>query len=249
MTSRDRLGTSGREAPRRADVYDQCVTEQATRAVAAKRPLRRDAERNRRRILEGAAAAFAEQGLDVTTDEIARRAGVGIGTFYRRFPTKELLIDALFEDRIGKLAELAEECLRAEDPWLGLVAFLDQATARQVADRGLKELVFSTAHGRARIAADRDRIGPLFMALVERAQDAGALRPDVAGTDVALIQLMLTAVADFTRDVAPESWRRFLALVVDGLRTDRAAPSPLPQPALAPGQITQVMACDRPHGR
>jgi AcrR family transcriptional regulator len=214
---------------------------------SAERPLRRDAERNRRRILEGAAAAFAEQGLDVTTDEIARRAGVGIGTFYRRFPTKELLIDALFEDRIGTLVELAEECLRVDDPWAGLVTFLDQATAQQVADRGLKELVFSTAHGRARIAADRDRIGSLFRALVERAQRAGALRPDIAGTDLGLVQLMLTAVADFTRDVAPESWRRFLAIMLDGLRTGRAAPSPLGPPPLEPGQITQVMACYRPH--
>ncbi|WP_307874159.1 helix-turn-helix domain-containing protein [Frankia sp. AgB1.8] len=222
------------------------MTEQT---AMAHRPLRRDAERNRRRILEGAAAAFAEQGLDVTTDEIARRSGVGIGTFYRRFPTKELLIEALFEDRIGKLVELAEECLRDEDPWSGLVSFLDQATARQVADRGLKELVFSTAHGRARISADRDRIGPLFFALVERAQLAGQLRPDVAGTDLGLVQLMLTAVADFTRDVAPESWRRFLAIMLDGLRTSRDAPSPLPASALDPAQVTQIMACYRPQGR
>lgn len=222
------------------------MTEQA---VAVDRPLRRDAERNRQRILEGAAAAFAEQGLDVTTDEIARRSGVGIGTFYRRFPTKELLIEALFEDRVAKLLELAEDCLRAEDPWAGLVTFLDQATARQVADRGLKELIFSTAHGQARIAADRDRIGPLFFALVERAQRAGQLRPDIAGTDVGLLQLMLTAVADFTRDVAPDAWQRFLTIMLDGLRTRRDGPSPLPTSALEPGQIAQLMGCYRPHGR
>lgn len=217
--------------------------------ATADRPLRRDAERNRRRILESAAEAFAQLGLDVTTDEIARRAGVGIGTFYRRFPTKELLIDALFEDRIGKLVELAEECLRAEDPWTGLVSFLEQSTASQVADRGLKELIFSTAHGRARIAADRERIGPLFIALVERAQRAGQLRPDVAGTDLGLVQVMLTAVADFTRDVAPESWRRFLMLTLDGLRAERAAPSPLPASALDPAQITEIMDRYRPHSR
>jgi AcrR family transcriptional regulator len=210
------------------------------------RPLRRDAERNRQRILEGATAAFAEMGLDVTTDEIARRAGVGIGTFYRRFPTKELLIEALFEDRLSRLVELAEDCLRADDAWDGLVAFLDQATAQQVADRGLRELVFSTAHGRARIAADRQRIGPLFMALVERAQRAGTLRSDIAGSDLGLVQLMLTSVADFTRDVAPDTWRRFLTIVLDGLRTDRAAPSPLSPPPLEPAQVTQVMDCYRP---
>ncbi|MBX6391101.1 MAG: helix-turn-helix transcriptional regulator [Frankia sp.] len=216
---------------------------------ARHRPLRRDAERNRRRILEGAASAFAELGLDVSTDEIARRAGVGIGTFYRRFPTKDLLIDALFEDRVGKVVELAEECLRHEDPWTGLVTFLDQSTAWQVADRGLKEVVFNTAHGRSRIARDRDRIGPLVAALVNRAKQAGALRADVAGADLALIQLMLATAADVTRDVAPEAWRRFLALTLDGLRARRDGPSELPHPPLDLEQITQVMSCRRHSGR
>src|SRR3954449_13048651 len=88
--------------------------------------LRRDAERNRERILAAAADAFAEGGLAVTMDEIARRAGVGVGTIYRRFPDKELLIEALFEQRIDELVALAEAAREEPDPFAGLVrSFLD----------------------------------------------------------------------------------------------------------------------------
>lgn len=212
------------------------------------RPLRRDAERNRRRILQGAAEAFAELGLDATTDEIARRSGVGIGTFYRRFPTKELLIEALFEDRVAQLATLAEEALGSGDAWSGLVYFIDRATAWQVADRGLRQLVFSTAHGQARITRDRDRLGPLVHGLVDRAQRAGELRDDLSGSDIVLVQLMLTAAADFTREVSPDGWRRCMVLLLDGMRARRDAPTPLPSPALNTEQITRVMTGRHPPG-
>src|SRR3954452_17176057 len=110
----------------------------------SQRPLRRDAERNRQRILHAAAAAFAEGGLGVTMDEIARRAGVGVGTVYRRFPDKELLIEALFEQRLDELVELAKDALALEDAWEGLVRFFETFIAVQAADRGLKEVVLGT---------------------------------------------------------------------------------------------------------
>ena len=91
----------------------------------ADRPLRRDAERNRQRILEAAREAFAHDGLSVTLDEIGRRAGVGVGTVYRRFPDKDQLIEALFEDRMNEFVALADECLGFEDAWDGLVHFLE----------------------------------------------------------------------------------------------------------------------------
>ena len=162
--------------------------------------LRRDAERNRRRILAAAAEAFAEGGLAVTMDEIARRAGVGVGTVYRRFPDKELLIEALFEQRIDELVVLAEAAREDPDPWHGLVHFLETALALQA---------------------------------------AGELRPDVAGPDLALVQLMLGAVVDQTRDVAPDAWRRFLAIVLDGLRTPD--PGPLPVRALSPDELQRAI--------
>jgi AcrR family transcriptional regulator len=210
------------------------------------RPLRRDAERNRARILEAAAAAFAEGGLSVTMDEIARRAGVGVGTVYRRFPDKEMLIDALFEQRIDELAGVVESALAQEDAWAGLEQFFETSLAVQAADRGLKEVVLSTAHGQDRVRRARGRLAPLVIELIERAQAQGELRPDVAAPDIALVQFMLGSVIDYTHDVDPDVWRRLLALVLDGLRTRRDGPSPLPTTPLADEQLDRAMGGWRP---
>src|SRR5437764_10603461 len=97
----------------------------SSRQIEGARPLRSDAERNRRLILDAAREAFATGGLQVSLDEIARRAGVGVGTVYRRFADKEALIDALFEDSLGELVAQAEEALRDEDPWAGFVRWFE----------------------------------------------------------------------------------------------------------------------------
>src|SRR4051794_21946295 len=110
-------------------------------APGAEPKLRADAARNRERILAAAAEAFAGGGLTVTLDEIARRAGVGVGTVYRRFPDKDVLIDALFEQRIAELVALAVEAREAPDAWTGLVHFFEAGLALQAADRGLKEVL------------------------------------------------------------------------------------------------------------
>ena len=215
----------------------------------AERPLRRDAERNRQRILEAARDAFAEGGLCVTLDEIAHRAGVGVGTVYRRFPDKEQLIDALFEEAIGEMAGLAEDALAADDPWEGLVQFLERASERHATDRGLKEVVLGGAHGLARVARGRERMVPLVTRLVERAQADGSLRPDVRATDLPILQLALGAISDCTHDVEPAIWRRYLAIVCDGLRTQRAAPTALPAAALESLQVADAMRAWRPARR
>jgi AcrR family transcriptional regulator len=213
--------------------------------LSGDRPLRKDAERNRRRILDAARALFAEEGLQVTLDAVAARAGVGVGTVYRRFTDKEALIDALFEERIGGIVAIAEEALAIEDPWEGLLWFFDRSLALHAHDRGLKELVFSTAHGRDRVARGRDRIKPVVSRVVRRAQESGDLRGDLDTTDVPVIQLMLTAVMEYTGDVDGEVWRRCLGLVLDGMR---AAPPGDDRRPLAPGplsddQLASVMAC------
>ncbi|MEA2149023.1 MAG: hypothetical protein QOD69_853 [Solirubrobacteraceae bacterium] len=210
------------------------------------RPLRRDAERNRQRILEVAREAFAEDGLAVTLDEIARRAGVGVGTVYRRFPDKEQLIDALFEERIGEMVALAEAALRCEDAWAGLVSFLESATAAHADDRGLKEVALSGVHGLGRVARARDLMAPLVTRLVARAQEQGQLRPDLQPTDLPLLQLMLGSLSECTRDVDPEIWRRYLGILTDGLRTRRDAPTPLEPMGLEPEQVQRTMRCWRP---
>jgi AcrR family transcriptional regulator len=204
--------------------------------------LRRDAERNRERILAAAGEAFAEGGLGVTMDEIARRAGVGVGTVYRRFPDKDLLIDALFEQRIDELVALAETASATRSAWDGLVLFFEGVIALQAADRGLKEVVLSTARGQDRVARARARIGPVADALVERAKAEGELRPDLEGADLGLIQFMLGALAESTREVDPDQWRRYLTIVLDGLRTRRAEPSPLAPAALDEDAFDRAMA-------
>jgi AcrR family transcriptional regulator len=214
-------------------------------STPATRPLRRDAERNRRRILEAAAEAFAQRGLSVTMDDIAEHAGVGVGTVYRRFPEKELLIEALFEERVAELVAMAEEALSEDDPWQALLGFVERAQAVQASNRGLKELLLSTAHGRERIASVRERLSPIADQLVRRAQASGQLRSDVAVTDFPLIQMMLGSVVDATRDAAPDTWRRMLAIIADGLRAGEHN-TPLPAPALDTGQIDHTMRSWRP---
>ena len=220
-----------------------------TSPSTSERALRRDAERNRQRIVEAAREAFAAEGLSVTLDEIARRAGVGVGTVYRRFPDKEQLVDALFEDRMNEFVALAEECLRNEDPWEGLVEFMERATEQHARDRGFKEVLLAGSHGLDRVARARERMFPLVSELVQRAQAGGGLRPDVAPTDMPLLQLMLGSLSECAREVDPDAWRRFLGIVTDGLRTRRDAPTPLPHGALDPEQTQRTMRAWRPRPR
>lgn len=196
----------------------------------AERPLRRDAERNRRRILDAAAAVFAERGLGASLDEIAVHADVGIGTVYRRFPNKEALIDALFEDQLDGIVTVAEQALAIEDPWEGLVHFLRAAQERQVQNRGLKELLLGARMGQPSgcMVDGRERIEPLVRRLVERAHADGSLRADVDVTDMPMLQVMIGASVDYTRDVDPEVWRRMFTLVLDGLRAPAADATPMP---------------------
>src|SRR3954451_18397056 len=100
-------------------------------------PLRKDAARNRERLLAAGAELFAERGLDVTLNDIAHHAGVGVATAYRRFANKEEVIDALFEERLQAVAEVAHAALGDADPWTGLVTFLERALDMQFGDRGL----------------------------------------------------------------------------------------------------------------
>jgi AcrR family transcriptional regulator len=204
------------------------------------RPLRRDAERNRERILAAAREAFAESGLHVGLHEIARRAGVGVGTIYRRFPDKDGLIDALFLDRVEDAVTIAERALEHDDAWEGLVAFLEGTIEVQVADRGLHELVFTGGNGPRCAGHARRRMVPLVARLVARAQEDGTLRPDVTLYDVGLVRESAGRLMEATRDSAPDAWRRHLVLMLDGLRTERTGPTPLPGRPLTEEQFDSV---------
>src|ERR1700712_4143530 len=105
------------------------------------RPLRKDAERNRERLLAAARELFATRGLGVTLNDIAHHAGVGVGTAYRRFANKEEVIDALFEQRLAAVADVAQEALDDPDAWNGLVAFISRAMHMQLGDLGLNQIM------------------------------------------------------------------------------------------------------------
>jgi AcrR family transcriptional regulator len=208
------------------------------------RPLRADAARNRARILVAAAEVFAERGLDATLDEIAHHAGLGVGTVYRRFPGKEELIEALFEQAVQEVALLAEQAEAMEDSWEGLAWFLERATEMQSRDLGLRDVILYSGHGRERVAMARESIVPVVTRLVERAQHDGHLRKDFVATDVPVIELMLSSVAAYTNSLAPELWRRYLAIVLDGLVAQRSDSRTLPAgPSHA--VIEAAMSCQK----
>ena len=207
-------------------------------ATTAPRPLRKDAERNRQRILAAARELFAERGLARHARRHRRHAGVGVGTVYRRFPDKEQLIDALFEDRLGEIAAVANEAAEIDDPWRALVHFLEGALELQA--RGPRAQGAAAQHVRrpcAHRACARGRIQPIVAALLRRAQDAGVVRDDVEVSDLILIQHAAGEVAAYTREASPEVWRRTLVIALDGLRPDRRRPSPMPVPALDDEQV------------
>jgi AcrR family transcriptional regulator len=201
------------------------------------RPLRRDAEANRLRILAAAGRVFAARGLDVTLDDIAAAADVGIGTIYRRFPDKQELIDALFGQRIDDVAALARAAATVPDPWEGLVRFIREALKLQIADKGLAELMAGGGAGHERVLHARLQLLPLVAHLVEAAQAAGELRSDVTAPDIALMSTMLSTVAAQTAEVGVDLWERYLTVVLDGLRTRRRQPTAMTQPPLTDDQF------------
>ena len=204
----------------------------------ADRPLRADAERNRRRILEAAADEFAERGIGVTMDAIAARAGVGVGTVYRRFPEKSELLAALFEEKLLLIAALADEALEREDePWEALVGFIERGSEFQAENRAMRELLLGSAAGNEFALRARAVLRPKVAELVRRAQETGELRADIATLDVPMIQQMIATVMDFTAAVAPETWRRMLQIVIDGLARRPGAAERAAGAAARPGSV------------
>ena len=184
-------------------------------------PLRKDAERNRQRIVEDARDLFASRGLEATLNEVAHHAGVGVGTVYRRFPTKEELVEAIFEDGIDQITTLAESALREKDSWRGFVMFIEQLCELTANDRGLREAMFSKTYGGDRVEASRLRLTPTVSKLVERAKDDGYVRPEVSPTDVPFVGLVSGTVSEYAGHIEPELWRRYVSMFIDGLRRRR----------------------------
>jgi AcrR family transcriptional regulator len=191
--------------------------------------LRSDARRNRERLVASARELFASEGADVPVEEITQHAGVGMGTLYRHFPTKEELVDAVLEDAFAEIVAAAEQAAAADDAWAGFTGFLERALELHAANRGLKNALATSGHGLRREAM-RARIRPLVRRMIERAHEQGTLRRDFAADDLPLLFWTTDRVIEETAADAPDYWRRYLGLLLDGLRAEAA--TPLPQPPL-----------------
>jgi AcrR family transcriptional regulator len=209
-----------------------------TPGTAPEKTLRSDARRNRERLVASARELFARDGIDVPVEEITSHAGVGMGTLYRHFATKDELIDAVLEDEFAQLVATAERALEEDDAWLGLTRFFEQALELHAANRGLKGALTARAQAHRRAEAMRKRIKPLLHRLVERAHEQGSLRPDFAPADLPLVFWTTLTVIERTAAVVPEYWRRHLGLLLDGLRAEGA--TPLPVPPLTDAQLSRT---------
>ena len=210
---------------------------------APSRPLRRDAQRNRDLLVAAAKDVFAARGLDAPLEDVARAAGVSIGTLYNRFPTRVELIDAALLEAVELSVASAERALTHPDAWQGLV---DHATAigeLQVRDRGFTDICVRSLPAGSVTEQAKERGHRLFVALLDRARAAGALRPDVDTSDVGLLVWAAVQATEGLREAAPDAWRRHLAIVLDGLHAGAARP--LPGEPLSPAAVRDAMAFGR----
>ncbi|MBQ0977225.1 MULTISPECIES: TetR/AcrR family transcriptional regulator [Micromonospora] len=192
------------------------------------RPLRADAARNRRLLLAAAADEFAARGLDVSVADIARRAGLGKGTLFRHFATKDDLLAAIVLDRIDALNAVGERLLDAADPGAALLEFLTVAADQQ----RQRDLTFLQEAGElnADVTRAREQMFRSVHKLVDRAREHGSVRADVTGADVILLMCAPNHVTSYVPDASPDLWQRYLAIIFDGLRPEGAHPLPHPPP-------------------
>jgi AcrR family transcriptional regulator len=190
------------------------------------RPLRADAERNRLKILAAAHDVMANRGLDASVDEIAREAGVGMGTLYRRFPTKDALVEAVIEDRFAGMAAELAEAGEIEDPWDAFAECAVRLARRIAEDRGFFQVVSESVARLPRARAGRDEMLAVLSPIVERAQAAGVLREDITVQDVPGLCAVAARLPQWKLERHPDVWKRYLGVVLDGLRPEGATPLP-----------------------
>jgi AcrR family transcriptional regulator len=187
----------------------------------APRPLRADARRNRERVISAAGVVFADQGRDAQMDDVARRAGVGVGTVYRHFPTKEALIEALAIDRFEKVVAVGKEALLNPDPWAAFEGAIWAGAELTASDRSFTEIVGElTGPMQLPERLERD-MRETYGELMRRAQAAGALRADLVFDDMPMFMCGIGLGARKTH-ACPDAWKRHVAIVIDGLRAANA---------------------------
>ena len=204
------------------------------------RRLRADAARNRAAIVAVARDVFAEHGLEAPLEAIAARAGVGIATLYRRFPTREKLVAAALVEKVAEYAESARQALADPDPWNGFARCVERICELQAGDRGLSDLLSMTLSADEQVEELRRTANELLITVIDRAKAAGALREDFVGEDLVLLLIATAAVTQVTRADAPEAWRRFVALALDSFASRGTREPALPDPP-STAQMTRAM--------
>jgi AcrR family transcriptional regulator len=192
------------------------------------RPLRADAARNRARVLDAARTAFAEAGLDVGVEEIARRAGVGKGTLYRRFPTKEALVRAIFEDILEEIDRIVAAAEAEANAWTAFTNYLAATARMQASNQGFYDVVAQRLGAAALTDEQRRRVMNSTARMLKRAQDANVVRSDLVPEDVQLMLRMVGATTRPAPDGSPmdDHWPRYLGLLLDAIRPAAATPLP-----------------------
>lgn len=181
-------------------------------APPVERPLRADARRNRERILEAARAGFAEEGAEVQMESIARRAGVGIGTLYRNFPTKHALVAEISRQWLVERTEATVEALRIEDPWEAVAALVQRTAETMGRDAGLRE-VFGDVPADKMCPMECSALEEQLATLVRQAQESGTMRDDLTVTDFQALTCGMSVAIE--RGL---HWRRSASVLLDGLR-------------------------------
>jgi AcrR family transcriptional regulator len=204
----------------------------------AAQPLRRDAERNRKRIIDAARRAFAADGIEASMSAVSRAAGVGIATLFRRFPAREDLINAVFADTMDAYVDAVTAALADPDPWHGFTAYVQAVCAMQAADRGFAEVLTMTFPAATHLEERRALAYNGFLELIDRAKATGRLRPDFASQDLVILLMANAGVIAATGNAAPDSWRRLVGYMIQAF----AAPQPATlTPPPDPDALAQAM--------
>lgn len=206
--------------------------------------MRADARRNRERVLEAAEALFGEVGVKAQMDEVAERAGVGVGTVYRHFPTKSTLLEAVIVDRCDSMLRDVDAAVNDPDPGVALRRYAEAMTGHQARNRALAEGMASEIDLPVVLAGVKDAMHKAVTQLVTRAQDAGAVRPDIGPSDTAMLFSGIAHAVELAGDLGPTILQRYLTIVLDGLCPVHA--SPLPGRALDYAQLERLMRKHRP---
>lgn len=204
-----------------------------------RRPLRRDAQMRREKLITAAQREFAARGMDASLERIARDAGVAIGTLYRHFPTRLDLLMAAFEPRLQEFLDGADEALQMDDPWEGFVYYLENLFRVQAGDRGFNDFLSRRFPGNAGTERIHDRMCRQIEEVLIRAQEAGEVRPDITQADIVNLIWSNGRMIDATSTTAPDSWRRQLYLMLDAYRAERA--HPIPEPPMTEKQLYDAM--------